>query len=432
MKAETISRLKKQTKWYDIIQSSGSSTPISFKNGRLYSVKEKQNSGTGVRVNCKGLTGFAYTNGPDPDKAVSAALTLAKYGENEDFDLPAPGGVYPALKEFAEGRFDAGAEIEKAAELSARITQRYPAAEVEIGISGGNSFRSLTNSQGLRLEEKSCWYSASASVTLADENGRLEVWSRFSSDEARPLDLLEREMLWRLDNSVRQVSTASKKMPVLLSPQALTSFLEILLSGLNARSVYRGISPYCGKIGSQMFNPALNIIDNPLLQESPFRFAFDDEGVAARTKHLVKDGIPETVINDLKYAWLLKQQPSGNGSRGYSSLPLPSLSCIEIVPGQRSFNELIGAIDEGIVVDSLIGLGQSNTVTGDFSGNIDMGFLVSKGELCGRVKDCMISGNLFELFAGSIEIASDPFFAGSSRVPGILLEGVDVTSQGRP
>ena len=48
--------------WYDAVYVSGKSTPVSFKNNRLYSLSESENSGFGVRVNKESRTGFSYTN----------------------------------------------------------------------------------------------------------------------------------------------------------------------------------------------------------------------------------------------------------------------------------------------------------------------------------------------------------------------------------
>ena len=38
-------------KWYDAMYVSGRSKPVSFKNNRLYSISENENSGFGIRVN---------------------------------------------------------------------------------------------------------------------------------------------------------------------------------------------------------------------------------------------------------------------------------------------------------------------------------------------------------------------------------------------
>lgn len=428
MKDSVIDKLKKKCRWFDIIEITGYSTPVEFKNGLLYSVKEKQNSGTGVRVNSDGKTGFSFTNGRSLDETASTALEMARFGDEEKFELPHADEVYPECAGFSGDAFDIQTEIEKGRQLAGIIKEKYPQAETDISITGSQGTRKLLNSNNLSLEENFTCFSASASVTLAEPDGRTEVWSSFSADGSGPLELLERELLWRLDESRKSAKVQSKKMPVLLTPQAVMAFLDIIISGLNARPFYKGISPFCDKIGTQLFNRVLNIVDNPLMKESPYRFAFDDEGVPAKRKYLVKNGVPETVITDLKYSWLLDRPVTGNGSRGYSSLPSPSFSLIEIEPGKETFSEIRSNVSDGIVVDSLIGLGQSNTVTGDFSANVDMGFLIKNGEMCGRVKDCMISGNVFSMLSGNIGIASDPFFAGGSRVPGILVENVDVTS----
>ncbi len=55
----------------------------------------------------------------------------------------------------------------------------------------------------------------------------------------------------------------------------------------------------------------------------------------------------------------------------------------------------------------MLGFGQTNMTNGDFSANLLLGFLVENGEIVGRVKDAMISGNIFELLKGDIQISSD-------------------------
>jgi len=44
---------------------------------------------------------------------------------------------------------------------------------------------------------------------------------------------------------------------------------------------------------------------------------------------------------------------------------------------------------------------------GDFSGNVLLGFKIEKGEIVGRVKDTMISGNVYQLLKDITAIGSD-------------------------
>jgi PmbA protein len=44
-----------------------------------------------------------------------------------------------------------------------------------------------------------------------------------------------------------------------------------------------------------------------------------------------------------------------------------------------------------------MGAEQGNILNGDFSGNVLLGYKVEKGEVVGRVKDTMVSGNVFTI-----------------------------------
>ena len=51
---------------------------------------------------------------------------------------------------------------------------------------------------------------------------------------------------------------------------------------------------------------------------------------------------------------------------------------------------------EGLVVERLLGAGQSNILGGDFNANVLLGYKVEGGQIRGRVKDCMVSGNVYQ------------------------------------
>ena len=97
-------------------------------------------------------------------------------------------------------------------------------------------------------------------------------------------------------------------------------------------------------------------------------------------------------------------------------------------PGSKSFDEIVKGIELGIVAEQFIGLGQSNTLNGDFSANLDLAFLVENGVVKGRLKDCMISGNVYDLMKGDIIISREMERKGSSLLPYICLDGVSFTA----
>ena len=203
--------------------------------------------------------------------------------------------------------------------------------------------------------------------------------------------------------------------------------MGIVASGLNAKAVWKGISPFADKKDTIMFNETFSLYDDPLLDGSPYSYPFDDEGVTAARKTLIDRGKIVNFVTDLKHAQKLNIPALGNGSRGYSSLPAPSFSNTSIDAGRQGVGEIIKSITRGILVDQFIGLGQSNTLTGDFSANLDLAFLIENGEITGRVKDCMIADNLFKLLEGEVIMSLEREQNGSSLMPYMLFPGINYT-----
>ena len=420
------------TRWFDVIEASGSSTPVSFKNNRLHTLTERHNRGYGIRANVAGRTGFSFTNIPDRIEATCRrALELAPFSDEENFELPPVSKVsFEPWDSNAEKSFNTGDEIHKFEEAIDRIRTRFPEATVDGGSSLSLGFQRLVNSNGLDVSFRSSSYGASLSVTCIREDGvRIDVWDGLSRMSTVPFLHLADNIIAKVEKAKIPQSRKSGKVPVIFTPRAFGRLLGIVASGLNARSVFKGISPFAGKTGQKLFNNALTLIDDPLLPGSSSSFPIDDEGVPAATKNLIDSGVLSGFITDLRHASKLGMKPTGNGMRSFASLPSPSFSNVIVPAGSTALAEMLNLAGGGILVEQFIGLGQSNTLSGDFSGNLDLAFLIDGGETVGRVKDCMLSGNLFTLLAGEMLLSQEVEDLGSSRLPYLMLPAVDYTEK---
>jgi PmbA protein len=424
-----IHLIPSSARWYDIIEIKGSGTPISFKNNRIYSINEKENSGIGLRVNINGRTGFSYSNNEHKiGNVVKKAVELSNYGEQEGFDLPSndPADFNPY--DPAIELFNPAEEIERGEDAIARINRELPGACVNLGINKSISSVSLSNSKGLASSYRSSSYSASISSSYVMDGGiKVDVWEGISANHPLPFAPLIDKIIEKT-----KIARTIKKIPgghvtVIFTPKAFARLAGIVAGGLNARSVFKGISPFAGTIGKEMFNKKFTMTDDPFVPGSTASYPIDDEGVKASKKFLVQNGVIQLFVTDLRYAEKLGIEPGGNGSRGYSSLPSPSFSNIVIPGGPESFQDMIKNIPLGIMVDQFIGLGQSNTITGDFSANLDLAFLIEHGEITGRVKDCMITDNLFTLLAGDMALSAEQEDQGSVITPYVMFPSVSYT-----
>lgn len=432
MKGDIRQALTGKCRWFDVIETEGMSTPISFKNNRLYSIRERQNSGFGVRVNVNKRTGFSYTNRMDTidtiGDVIETALAIAEKGDIEEFQLPAD-SVQDSFEPFCEDMsFHLDDEIRKGNNVINGMRERFPDIRVDVTINGASGRKSILNSEGFEGSYRFSYYAASINGKLVMKNGSMiEVWE--SLTDLKPVDIqkLADAIIDKLERAVVVKQLQSGRVPVVFTPKAFAQLLSILRSGFSAKAVFRGISPFGDKRGERIFNSKFGISDEPRLRGSVYSFPFDDEGVAARQKSLIENGIVMQFVSDLKFAHKLGLESSGNASRSHSSLPVPSFSNVVVSRGEVPVNDLFSVIQSGLLVDQFIGLGQSNTLTGQFSANLDLAFLIEGGEIVGRIKDSMIADNLFELLDSDLELSSEAEQIGSSLVPYVYFPSVHYT-----
>ncbi|MGH8000775.1 MAG: metallopeptidase TldD-related protein, partial [Brasilonema sp.] len=119
----------------------------------------------------------------------------------------------------------------------------------------------------------------------------------------------------------------------------------------------------------------------------------------------------------------LNTASTGNGFRpGLGSYPTPGLFNFLIQPGTQSLQELIQYLDDGLIVDQM--LGGNGGISGDFSINVDLGYRVQNGHVIGRVKDTMVAGNVYTALKQLVKLGGDADWNGSCYTPSLLVEGL--------
>jgi PmbA protein len=112
-------------------------------------------------------------------------------------------------------------------------------------------------------------------------------------------------------------------------------------------------------------------------------------------------------------------------------MPTPSVSALVIEEGDATFEDMIRDMKEGLVVEVLIGAEQGNVLGGEFSGNILLGYKVENGESVGRVKDTMVSGNVYDILKELVAIGGEAKWVGGTlKTPALYLPGLAVASKG--
>jgi PmbA protein len=92
---------------------------------------------------------------------------------------------------------------------------------------------------------------------------------------------------------------------------------------------------------------------------------------------------------------------------------------------------MVQDMKEGLVIEQLMGAEQGNLLGGDFSGNVLLGYKVESGKIVGRVKNSMVSGNVYQALKDIAAIGSEARWVGGFlQTPHIYIPKLSVASKG--
>ncbi|MBA7692454.1 hypothetical protein ES703_101021 [subsurface metagenome] len=87
---------------------------------------------------------------------------------------------------------------------------------------------------------------------------------------------------------------------------------------------------------------------------------------------------------------------------------------------------MISNIDRGIIVTRFSG--NTNPVSGDFSGVVKGGYLIKNGKIIKPLIETLIAGNIFEALNKITAISKETKWVNSSILPYLVIEDVNITS----
>jgi TldD protein len=112
---------------------------------------------------------------------------------------------------------------------------------------------------------------------------------------------------------------------------------------------YAKIDSINKKIGSEK----VTIVDDPTVKGSYGFYLFDDEGVKAKRKFLIKNGIINEFLLNRETAFILNTKSNGSArAMNFSREPIIRMSNTFVLPGDYSLDEMVKDIKKGIFVNS--------------------------------------------------------------------------------
>ena len=405
----------------EVYQVSSKSQPVFFEGNRLKQLESSQSVGTALRLWQNNRPGLAVAYGKiDPELLIDKAIALSELNKPEIIELAPPRQTVHDLTGVSASVEDL---IKIGKQAIARLRSEYPESICSAELEFEQESTTLINSHGLycHYDESGISYSLGAELIRGEDF--LGIFDGEYSKSALNLDPIIEQIITRLDWAKRNVATPQGQIPVLLTANAATLLWGNVSSALNAKRVLEKSSPWSDLKQQLVICDKISLSHQPDLQ--PYDCPFDDEGMATQKLELITNGVLDRFYSDRTIARELNLEPTGNGFRpSLDSYPSPSLVNLIVASGQKSFAELVTQLDNGIIVDQMLGGGAD--ISGDFSVNVDLGYRVENGKITGRIKDTAISGNVYQILKQIVALGSDSIWNGSCFTPSLIVEGISV------
>jgi len=423
-----VKEVEKLSDAWEIYIANTESIEVESKKDILSFAKEEIDSGVGIRIIKDGKIGFAYTSDLDKiPQTAKKALDNAKLNKvDENYEFASVEKVSD-VKGTYDKKYD-DLSLDECCEFLENIIERAKENKCDIssaGFSASKGEELILNSNGVSIYDEGTGFSGGLSVNIEKDG---QIATAYDYTASRHLNLeyekLTDDVCKLAHDSLNPKSIETKDCDVILDYYAASGLLSTFIQGFNSENVLRGRSILHDKIGSEITNTDLSIIDNPLLEGAMGTAKADGEGTASKKTVLVEDGILKSFLYDIYTANKAGEESTSNGYRGsYLTTPDVSPSNLEF-----DFKTHVGLdeIDSGIITTSVLGAHTANPISGDFSVEANNAFIIENGEIKDSVKKAMISGNIYELMGSCEGVKSEIKQKGSFIIPKILVHDLKV------
>jgi len=427
---------------YELYYSAGSSFSVRVLKGEISEYKNTASEGVGFRGTYNGKMGYAYTESLDSNTIpvlLNNAIANASIIEDKTIEKLYPGDkAYPQVENFnpALDSIDAYQKIEWALGLEKYLLSLDPRVKMAdyCTVYSGENVKAIANSYGLNLFQKDNM--AGSYVTArVEENGcnksAYEYWIGRDFADFDYKKMADKAVKTAL-SYLGAESIPSGQYPVIFNDDTARDIFDVFSPIFIAERGQKGFSMFNkGKIGETVAAPHITLRDDGVTDLSLGSIAFDAEGVATQNKAVIENGVLKTLLYNTKSAEEDGVVSTGNASKeGIAGAIETAVTNFYIVPGKKSYDELVKGLDKGVVIVDMAGLHSGvNPISGDFSVSAD-GFLVEGGKIVKPVEQITLAGNFYELLKNIEEVGSDLKFyshgAGGFGMPSLLVNGLSI------
>ena len=392
---------------------------LALEVGIVSSASSDIQQGVGLRVVIGEQTGYAFTEDLTLPSMLAAAQTASSIaagnmvGAPQAFTSKEMGEMYSTTVPWSDVGVDQKIPILKFVEEKAKSLD--PAVQkVSVHWADGDERVMIAMLDGSLITDRRPMTRLTVLVTA--KKGE-EIQSGYSNIAARE------ELAWytedRLTEMVQEAVDRTMilfdarrlpagEMPVILASGASGILVhEAIGHAMEADFNRQGASVYSDMMGEKVAESFVTVVDQASIPRARGALNFDDEGIRAGRTVMVENGVLKSYLHDQISARQYGTNPTGSGRReSYKFAPMPRMSCTFMEDGPHTRQEIIEAVDHGIICDTYT-TGQVQIGAGDFTFHVKNGWLVESGKVTAPIKDVNISGNGPELLKRITMVAND-------------------------
>jgi PmbA protein len=281
--------------------------------------------------------------------------------------------------------------------------------------------RVIANSNGVHFETAQNDYEYSAMFTAKEgkKTSSFNYTGGSTVDFATPMmnTFGMEELLEQSSQAVNARALDGKFVgDVIITPHCLPTFIDGLTGYLHTGSLLKGQSVYQNKLNERIAAENFNLRAHPLDDRFSIPKFVTSDGFASENIDIVKDGVLKTFMLEQYGAnKLIKARAKADDSHHV------------IDPGSSSLKDMIRSVKKGLLFCRYShGSPASN---GDVAGVAKNSFYIENGEILYPVNECMVSGNIPEMFLKIRGISQETLNFGTAELP--WLQVSDVTISGK-
>jgi len=419
------------------------STSAGLDDRRVEQVTNGRDRGAGIRVVSGDTTGFAYTSDLGEDglrRAAEVAAAAARGGGGGVRRIaldPSP-AHRPNDVAHPPDTIDKSRKVELLTRMDdAARTTGAEVVQVSAGYGDSTKRVLVANTDGVLTNDEIVRTLVRVSVVADGDAGMQTGYQSmgrtvgFEVFDEVEVEELARDAARQAITKLRARPAPSGTMPVVIERgTGGVLFHEACGHGLEADHILKGASVYAGKVGEQVANPLVTLVDDGTMPGEWGTLGFDDEGHLTQRNVLIEDGILTDYMWDFLRARKEGRPQSGNGRRqSYQHLPMVRMTNTFVLDGPDDPADIISSTARGVYVAHLGG-GSVNTATGDFVFGMTEAYLIENGEITEPLRDGNLIGNGPKVLQ-DIDMLGNDFAMGNPGTCGKDGQGVPV-GDGQP